>query len=122
MWFKQKNPQLNISAYFTFYTNAKWRKLSQRQGAARICSLRASESSSKHQGLCFPFSLHKPDREDNGFAPQIELTTVLRKQPDHTLKVNKLQDTHALANRKRKKGKKHSDKKGNLFNSMKADF
>lgn len=49
-----------------------------------------------------PFSLIHPDQVDNGLDPRIELIAVLRKQAEHTLKVNKLQDSHALVTGERK--------------------
>ena len=40
-----------------------------------------------------PFTLIQSDQDDNGKVPRMQLTTVLRKQAEHTLKVNKLQDS-----------------------------
>lgn len=63
-------------------------------------------------GSLFPLSLFQPDQDDNGSAPQRELTTVLRKQAEHTLKVNKLQDSHTLVTGERKKDERKHKQRG----------
>lgn len=67
-----------------------------------------------------PFPLIQPDQDDNGLASQIELTTVLRKQAEHTLKVIKLQDSHTLVTRekKRQKGAQIAEKKESLHQTF----
>lgn len=62
-----------------------------------------SVSSSSVCNVCFPLILTQPDQADNVWDPQIVLTTVLRKQAEHTLKV-KLQDSHTLEKERLKKG------------------